>query len=493
MPALRTPQWIIRKLLPLLSLTSLGAVAVSAGWFNSRPTGPRIADLPLAVVRRMDMGATVIAGGRVESRHQTVIECELENLEIKSGDKTFVKGGASTILSVVPEGTVVKKDDILCTIDSSDYEEAARLQEIKVERSRAQTVAARLDVEVAEIAINEFRTGTMAREIAEMKGELANNESEIVRARQRLDYTEHMVAKGYVPKSQLVTESIALTKFEAQFSRLQREIENHQKFFAPHSLKQLENKIQISKIILANEETGLERQEEKLSSYNKMIRMCQIRAPHDGFLMYFNPKMFGDDRNYRVEAGAQVRQRQILFILPDLEQMDAVAMLHESIVDRIHPGMPARVRLEGLPGRSIEGHITAVSHLPLANGILTEIKHFAGLVRLDAVPNGIRPGMTAEIEIVTDRRREVLAIPTDAVVVEGDHGVCYVAHEEGVERREVKLGVANNRDLLEIMSGLDEGEEVVLNPIHNENLAALIHEYPLHTDAVNAGAVAAVH
>ena len=493
MPTSARPRRILQSILKysfMLSMATLGVVGIR---HYSKAERPRISDLPLAIVRRIDLGSTVLAGGRVESRQQTTIECELENLEIRSGDKTFTKGGASTILSVLPEGTIVKKDDVICTLDSADYEEAARLQQIKVERSRAQKIAAELEVEVAEIAIEEFQQGTTIREIAEIKGQIALNEAEIIRAQQRLDYTKRMVVNGYVAKSQLQTELIALRKSETQLAQLNLELENYRRFFSPHTAKQLENKAQTAKIVLTNESASLERQEERLQLYGKMVEQCTIRAPHDGFLMYFNPKMFGDDRNTRIEEGAQVRQRQKLFILPDLDQMDAVAMLHESVVDRVHTGMVARIHLEGLPGRSIEGHVTAVSHLPLSNERSTDIKHYAGLIHLDSVPNGIRPGMTAEIEVVTDRRREVLAIPTEAIVVEGAHGICYVAHEEGVERREVTLGVANNRDLMEIISGLEEGEEVVLDPIHNEILPSLVMEYPPHVEPTTESHVAAVH
>ena len=58
-------------------------------------------------------------------------------------------------------------------------------------------------------------------------------------------------------------------------------------------------------------------------------------------------------------------------------------------------------------------------------------------------------------------------MPTVAIAHEDGREFCYVVHDEGLERREVKLG-EGTRDLLEISEGLHEGEQVVLNPAQPE-------------------------
>ena len=70
---------------------------------------------------------------------------------------------------------------------------------------------------------------------------------------------------------------------------------------------------------------------------------CTIRAPHDGFVIYAN----NADRQVFIEPGMSVRQRQQLFFLPDLSEMEVVAMIHESIVDQVTPSMRAHVQVEG--------------------------------------------------------------------------------------------------------------------------------------------------
>ena len=61
------------------------------------------------------------------------------------------------------------------------------------------------------------------------------------------------------------------------------------------------------------------------------------------------------------------------------------------------------------------------------------------------------------------RRENVLAIPSEAILIDHGYDVCFVVHEDSLERRQVKLG-KTTRDLVEVTQGLEAGEQVVLNP-----------------------------
>ncbi len=215
------------------------------------------------------------------------------------------------------------------------------------------------------------------------------------------------------------------------------------------------------------------RQTERLNHYKKMVDLCTIRAPHDGFLIY------ATDPNHRgaqpIETGQTVRQAQKLFFLPDLAHMEVVGYLHESVAHRVHEGMRARARIEGLANRTLEGEVVSVAPLPTTAGnwISDEVKYFVSVVKLDSVPQGIRPGMTAEIEFDVERRPDVLAVPSEAIALEQGHNVCYVAGVDGLERRPVTLG-RSTRDFLEVTQGLTEGEQVVLRPEKIDDIDALV-------------------
>ncbi len=126
--------------------------------------------------------------------------------------------------------------------------------------------------------------------------------------------------------------------------------------------------------------------------------------------------------------------------------------------------MPARVRVESLPNIELEGHVVSTTPLPVQKTWYTnDVKNFVSKIQLHVVPDGLLPGMTAEVEILTAQRPDALVVPIAALTVENGRDVCYVVNEYGIERRPVKVGEISEGEL-EITEGLSEGEEVVLEP-----------------------------
>ena len=162
-----------------------------------------------------------------------------------------------------------------------------------------------------------------------------------------------------------------------------------------------------------------------------------------------------------IEPGASVRQGQELFYFPDLSKMEVVAMLNETVVDRVRRGMPARVRFEGLREAALEGRVESVESLPRRS--FNDVPYYACRITLEVTPSGLLPGMSAEVEVQVGRCRDVLAVPSEAVSVDRDRNVCYVIGPSGLERREITPG-GSTPDLIEVTDGLNEGESVVLNP-----------------------------
>jgi len=427
----------------------------------------------VADVRRADLFPKRSAGGRVESSKKTVIECELERFTIGIRGIPMAGGGASTLLSIVPDGSEVKKGDVLAVLDSSDYEELLLQQKITVERVQADYRQAELNYEVANLAAIEFREGTMEDTRKDMLGRLALAQSDLDRATIRLNWSKRMFQKGYVPKAQLTSDEYTQSACLVNLARQRTAHEIYFRYEAPKTLRQLEGQVKMAEANLKHQELRRNRMNERLALLEKQLALCTIRAPHDGFVIYANDP----DRKILIEPGMSVRQRQDLMYLPDLDQMEVVAMLHESIVEDVKSGMPVDVRLEGMPNRRLEGHVVSVAPLPAISWI-SDVKYFPGIIKLDHTFKGIRPGLTARVDIRLDRRDQVLTVPAEAVISESGRDICYVAHEDGLERREIRLG-QSTQDLLEVTDGLEEGEQVILKPTPDEvAFEEEIRDYP---------------
>ncbi|WP_165219244.1 efflux RND transporter periplasmic adaptor subunit [Aquisphaera insulae] len=445
--------------LVIATVASVGAAVWRSTQRSTRDPAQRYM---LAAVKRGDLFPSMTASGRVESSVRTVVECELENITIGVLGQPLSAGGASVLLSIVPEGTMVKKGDVLATLDSSDYEELLRQQRITVERSRADFRTAELNVEIAKLAVREFRDGSMVEAVNDFRRTIAMAQADMVRVDERLSWSRRMLEKGYVPKGQVIGEEFNRAKAEFALSQERAALDLFTKWTAPTALRRRQVAVLGAEATLAYQRTRLARNLERLAKLEKQVERCTIHAEHDGLVIYANDER----RNIHIEPGIYVRQRQDLMYLPDLTSMEVVTALHESLVKTVEKGMHAKIYVEGLPDRRFEGHVTTVAAIPTPN-LRSDVRYFDSTVRLDHAPKGLLPGMTARVEIDLERRNDVLTVPAMAVTREQGHEYCYVVHDEGLERREVTLG-EGTKDLLEISEGLKEGESVVLNPVLSE-------------------------
>ncbi len=200
-----------RRSRPLVWLAgSLGALAVFAvvafAWLHLHDRGSVREQYMTHAVHRTDLLPIRLASGRVESGKRTVIECKLENLAVGVRGQQLVASGASILLSVIPEGSVVKRGDVLAILDSSDYEELLRVQRIALERVKADKLQADLDVQIAQLALREFKDGTLVEANQEFEGKIFLARSELERAIDRLNWSRRMSQKGYIPAAVVTTD-----------------------------------------------------------------------------------------------------------------------------------------------------------------------------------------------------------------------------------------------------------------------------------------------
>ena len=81
--------------------------------------GENASSIELDTVKRVQFDASVNAPGEIQSANNTIVECEIERLSVMIQGRSITSGGSTTILKIIPDGSKVKKDDILCVLDSS--------------------------------------------------------------------------------------------------------------------------------------------------------------------------------------------------------------------------------------------------------------------------------------------------------------------------------------------------------------------------------------
>jgi RND family efflux transporter MFP subunit len=226
-----------------------------------------------------------------------------------------------------------------------------------------------------------------------------------------------------------------------------------------------ENKIRLAqnKTWKTMAELGKVWHERYLDICTRQLENCKIYAPQSGMVAYHvRASRWGGGST--VKVGDAVNARQRLMTIPNLERMQVKTAVHETVVDRVKAGMRATVRVDAFPNRSYEGTVESVDVLPDPGGWLnSDTKVFTTIVTIDEEVEDLKPGMTAVAEIQIDSLSDVLGVPVEAIVQRDREDWCYVVENGRVEERRLETGRTNYR-YVEVVAGLDEGEQVVLNP-----------------------------
>ncbi|MCA1686412.1 MAG: efflux RND transporter periplasmic adaptor subunit, partial [Planctomycetia bacterium] len=215
-------------------------------------------------------------------------------------------------------------------------------------------------------------------------------------------------------------------------------------------------------------ESARELEKSRVAKLHRQIAYCKIPAPADGVVVYANdPNRLGGRQSPQIEEGATVRERQVIFFLPDLSRPLRVnSKIPESIVDRLSPGLRARVKVDAFPDETFTGVVEAVAPLPDLRTVFNpDLKVYTTRVTIEGGLPGLRPGMTAQVEILVRELDNVLSVPVEAVVrYDGKDHVAVKTPDGAIAWREVTLGLSNDARV-EVKGGLKSGETVALEPL----------------------------
>ena len=215
---------------------------------------------------------------------------------------------------------------------------------------------------------------------------------------------------------------------------------------------------------LAKEQTW-DLEKKKQAKLEVQIKNCMLYAPDDGLVVYANdPNRFGGSSQPQIEEGAAVRERQKIFSLPDISQMRVNVKVHESMIDRLSAGLRARVRVDAFADQVLTGTVRDVAPLPDPSSFFSsDIKVYTTHVTIDKGISGLRPGMTAQVEILVAELDNVLSVPVQAVLQYKGKDHIAVRAGDSYAFRDVVLGTTNDRHI-EVREGLKTGDLVALNP-----------------------------
>ena len=220
------------------------------------------------------------------------------------------------------------------------------------------------------------------------------------------------------------------------------------------------------------------------------LAKLRLIAPQDGTITFIDGEV-GD------LAQGGMFNPSVLLKLSDLSKMEVYVNVNENDIADISLNDSALIQVDAYQNRKFKGLVKEVAYAATTSsgGSSQQVTNFQVKVQMLEVVEGMRPGMSATVDIVTEERIGVIAIPIQAlttprspkksenksgfsaeVSVNGDsqwssrnqYGdkkskstvVFILKNDNTVEERVVEAGIVGDRDY-EIISGLDEGETIV--------------------------------
>ena len=197
----------------------------------------------------------------------------------------------------------------------------------------------------------------------------------------------------------------------------------------------------------------------------EQIKKCVIKATQPGLVIYGDPNNEDRSSQDRIRVGTTAREYQTIITIPNLLHMGVSVKIHESYIKKVQLGQKARVIVDAFPDKVMEAQVTKVSVLPDSQDrwMNPDLKVYLTSLTIDGSYDWLKPGMTAKVEIFVDHIENALQIPVQSVRFDGGTYICQVLNGINIEKRSLKIGQFND-EFIEILSGLKDGEKVLLSP-----------------------------
>lgn len=435
----RGRKWVLPAMGAMIVVVT-AAVLVGGIGSSGNDDGPRF----IHRVGRGDLIVTVMEQGLLESSKNEEIKCKVR--------------GLNTVTWIIESGVIVEPGDVLMRLDTLAIEDALNERSKYAHWSRSSAKRSKAEVTRAELAISQYLEGRYKADLMTMEKDLSVAKSNLRSARSILAHATQMADRGYVSQFELEQSVFAVTDANLSVEVTESDIENLKTYTKAMQLETLYGNLRADKAKYAADEERARMDETRRDIALEELAECVIKAEKSG--MVIHPSAAQWEHAPKIEEGSTVHKDQTVLLMPDLTRMQVMVGIKESAIDRLEPNLPAKVTL---PTMTLKGKVSTVASVTRPAGWWT-----ANEVRYDttvALPamEGLRPGMSAEVEIVVAQYTDVLTIPV-AAVVETEYGTfCWIKTSDGPKRVSLILGDTN--DIFTVVeAGLSEGDEVFLNP-----------------------------
>jgi HlyD family secretion protein len=376
---------------------------IAVGVIAAKSGGTKIDPSKLAKVERGDLAKSVVATGKVTP---------ITKVEVKSKASGIVKK------LLVDYGDHVKQGQLLAQLDKVEIEAQVAQSRAALEAAQANLTSSQADYERAKV---------------DAEG------PDVPPLKRAYDRAIGMAKDGVVSQS-------ALDDAEKNYT-----MAVNKQNVAKAQVTVLKAKIAQSQAVVVEDEANLKQLEEQLS-------YTDIVSPIDGIVLSRDVEM-GDAVSSILVLGSSAT---LVMTLGDTSEVYVKGKVDESDIGKVYLGQRARIKVESFKDKTFEGKVTKISPMGVEKDNVTT---FEVRVSIQNPGGELKAEMTANAEIILDEHKNVLQIPEGAIIYDKDKKASVEVPDpkgkDGKDKVAVNIGISNGAKT-EVLSGLKEGQEVVL-------------------------------
>lgn len=401
-----------------------------------------------------------------------------------------IKGEMGKIVDLAVDGVWVKKGDILIKLDPEPFKEVIQDLQGKIKKTAAaletkkqlfeweknQVIKdlgiAEFKVKKAEMELEGYTNGEGPLQLVKYREDMEKARREKEKYRRYLNDLKDLGKRGYEHPNEMKNAEQGLSVLEKNYNRAEEKVETYQNHVYPSmvdrltaDVNQAQMELQQSKkgsvyqidqaeSALDEIQTALENYKKELEDAKKKLVQTVIKAPSDGIVILHETYRDGQKRKPRV--GDIVLQNEPILYLPNISTMIVKTRIREIDLHKVAIGQSCDISLEAYPNKKINGRIAFIGTLASDDDYGNQgEKNFQMTVALPSTDSDLRPGMSAQVRIISARVKNALTLPAHAIFQDKTGFYCFSLQNGTYEKVAVKKG-RENEDLVEILSGVEE-------------------------------------
>jgi HlyD family secretion protein len=348
-------------------------------------------------------------------RADLVRDVSVQGRVVAAVSPTLYAPAAGTLSLLVEAGASVEEDQVLAIVDSPELENQLKQAEASLEEQEMELERQRIESKQAAL---EKRKGADLADVA------------LVAAKREMRRAEEAHKRGVIPV--------------IDFEKAKDDLRNAELAYA-YAVADADLFDERLKFELRAKELSRNRQQLFVTELQRQVEQLDIRSPVAGIV--------GD---LLVDQRAAVSRDTPVMAVVDLSRFEIDAQIPESYADDLTIGMQAEIILGD---QKYSGQLVAVSPEIVANQVRSRIR-FSG----DMPPN-IRQNQRLTTRVLLEERPSVLTLQRGQFLETGGGRIAYVLREDDIaERRQISIG-GRSLSSVEIISGLSEGDRVIISSI----------------------------